>query len=254
MAQQCAPGHVEVWHFIVDVDELLVLLHDRVHRVRVVVNGRVGRHLAKRRVFQGTQHVLGETKTFCCETPFLRNNSIVFLWQLTSSFIRVRRSSTYLALFCILSSFTQEEDSQRRCFRLLRHVDNFFETRHTKRHVLGRYTGVVKRVQRHLRRRFSQRLGGQRTHHLSRMNLQISGDENDQSDVSRSFHIDKTTIRPTFRKKLECCCKFHLSQKTCCHHEVGRSLKHCSLRKFATEGTADENGPAPAGTWSPPLR
>ena len=52
------PGHVEVWHFIVNVDKLLVLGHHCVERVWVVVDGRVGRHLAEGGVLDATQHIL----------------------------------------------------------------------------------------------------------------------------------------------------------------------------------------------------
>ena len=53
------PRLIKVRHLVVDVDELLVLGDHRVLRVRVVVDGRVGRHLLEGGVLEAAEDVLG---------------------------------------------------------------------------------------------------------------------------------------------------------------------------------------------------
>lgn len=90
-------------------------------------------HLPERRVLQSTQDVLGP--------------------------------------LCVARCLTQQEDGERRSLGPLGDIDQLLETRHTQRDVLGRHTGVVESVERHLRGRLSQRLSGQSADHLTRVNL-----------------------------------------------------------------------------------
>ncbi len=51
-------GHIEVGHFVVDIDELLVFCNDRVLRLGVVVDRCVGSDLTKCGVLNSTENIL----------------------------------------------------------------------------------------------------------------------------------------------------------------------------------------------------
>lgn len=67
-----------------------------------------------------------------------------------------------------------QEDCQAGRSGIFGDVDDFLETRHTECYVLRRHTGVVERVESHLRGRLAQTLRRQRADHLAGLYLQIS--------------------------------------------------------------------------------
>lgn len=54
-------GGVKVRHLIVDIDKLLVFSHNCIEGLGVIVDGRVGRHLAQSCVLNTTQNILDKS-------------------------------------------------------------------------------------------------------------------------------------------------------------------------------------------------
>jgi hypothetical protein len=78
-------------------------------------------------------------------------------------------SSELVSSFFILFELRQKINLHARSLNVLSHIDDFLETRHSKRHVLRRHTSEMESVQCHLCRRLAYRLSAYRSNHLPRV-------------------------------------------------------------------------------------
>ena len=92
--------------------------------------------------------------------------------------LRVTRSDrhalpcpTDLAKLRVPGRLSPQEDSEGGGLGPLGDIDNLLQTGDAKGDVLGRHTGIVESVERHLGSRFSQRLRRKGTHHLPWLGL-----------------------------------------------------------------------------------
>lgn len=69
----------------------------------------------------------------------------------------------------VLLVLVSEENLERGRLDGLCDVDNFFQSGHTKRHILGGDTGTMESVQRHLSGWFTHRLRSNASHHFTGM-------------------------------------------------------------------------------------
>lgn len=78
---------------------------------------------------------------------------------------------THFALLSIPGCLSSKEYGERGRLGALGDVDDLLQTGNTEGDVLRRHASVVEGVEGHLRGWFPQRLGRQRSHHLTRLSL-----------------------------------------------------------------------------------
>lgn len=120
---------IHLRHVLIQAQQLFIILHNGPGRVRVVVDRRAFENVAERRVLDLGAELVGDR---------------------------------LVALVGVL-----QVDLHAGSLDVLGYVDDLLQARHTKRHVLGRHTGLMEGVQGHLGGWLSQRLRRDRTNHLA---------------------------------------------------------------------------------------
>eukprot|EP00967_Tisochrysis_lutea_P146998 scaffold278485_cov33-Tisochrysis_lutea.AAC.9 len=122
-------------------------------------------------------------------------------------------------------------------------VDDFLEPRHAKSDVLGRDTGVVERVQSHLRSGLANGLGGERANHLPRLDAVLKETVFDLAEkpiegLWREPVLAEDTLRrklrPQQREKVVGSVVLRLDReavRTLDHSELGQQISHLAVRQ-----------------------